>query len=229
VKTSEQVNELFAAQSKAQATILGALKDSANPFFKSKYADLASVWDAVRGPLTDNGLCVIQTIGASDTGVSVSTLLGHSSGQWISDTLTLMPKDSSPQSVGSAITYGRRYGLAAITGCPQIDDDANAASGRPSIFAGGTRLDNPRGDLGKDVPIDKAVALADRMREALNLDKTDPEKAADVFVIHEEIKADHDLYVAAADLLKTNERNGWHKLVDLYRKQKGVIMPKRTA
>ena len=132
---SENINELALALSKAQASITGALKDSANPFFKSKYADLASCWDACRRQLTDNGLCVIQTTDMTDGGYAmVRTTLAHSSGQWIAGVLPVKAKDDSPQAQGSGITYARRYALAAIVGLAQIDDDAEAAQARDTVY-----------------------------------------------------------------------------------------------
>ena len=101
METSEQINELAGALSKAQSKITGALKDSSNPFFKSKYADLASCWDACRAPLTECGLAVIQTTQDGESGTQVVTRLVHSSGQWVQGRLTLHPKDSGPQAVGS--------------------------------------------------------------------------------------------------------------------------------
>jgi hypothetical protein len=129
---SEQINELASALAKAQGKITGALKDSANPFFKSKYADLAACWDSCRLPLSENGLSVIQVPAADDQGVILTTILAHSSGQWIKSVLRMVPKDGSPQSVGSALTYARRYALAAMVGLAQVDDDGNAASGKES-------------------------------------------------------------------------------------------------
>lgn len=127
---SENINELAAALSKAQGQIMGAKKDSQNPFFKSNYADLASVWDAIREPLSKNGLAVIQTMEAAvGEETLLHTTLCHSSGQWIRGYLAIKAKDTSPQAQGSAITYARRYALAAIVGVAQIDDDANAAQG----------------------------------------------------------------------------------------------------
>lgn len=130
VEHTPDISSLVAALAVAQGKITGALKDSANPFFKSKYADLASVWDACRSALSENGLAVIQQAEADAEGVLVTTTLAHSSGQWTRSTLRLIPKDGSPQGVGSAITYGRRYALAAAVGVAQVDDDGNAASGR---------------------------------------------------------------------------------------------------
>lgn len=140
---SESIAALAAALSKAQADITGALKDSSNPFFKSKYADLASCWDACRKQLAANGLCVIQTTNTTDAGVVLVTTLAHSSGEWIRGVLPVVTKDNGPQAQGSGITYARRYALAAIVGLAQIDDDAEAAQARakpepatdPSVLA----------------------------------------------------------------------------------------------
>lgn len=137
---SESIGALAAALSKAQADITGALKDSANPFFKSKYADLASCWDACRKQLAANNLAVIQTTEWNPNGIMLLTTLVHESGQWIRGELPIRAKDDSPQAQGSAITYARRYALAAIVGLAQIDDDAEAAQARdrkapPAIVA----------------------------------------------------------------------------------------------
>lgn len=140
---SEQINELATALSIAQGKITGALKDSANPFFKSKYADLASVWDACRTALSENGLAVIQTTeSVSPETITVITTLAHKSGQWIRGVLTMTPKDGSPQAAGSCLTYARRYALAAIVGVAQIDDDANAAT----ATNGKSNYHDPRGE-----------------------------------------------------------------------------------
>jgi hypothetical protein len=127
---SEQINEIAAALAKAQGVITGAVKDSANPFFKSKYADLASVWDACRKPLSDNGLSVVQSPEANGAVVTLETILLHSSGQWFRNTLTVSAKEDSPQAIGSAITYLRRYVLQSFAGVAPEDDDAEAAHGR---------------------------------------------------------------------------------------------------
>ena len=129
---SEQINEIAAAIAKAQGQIKGASTDANNPFFKSKYADLASVWDACRGALSANGLAVIQSPGAIGTSVSVDTLLTHSSGQWIAGTVSVTAREDTPQAIGSAITYLRRYALQSFAGvAPEAeDDDGNAASAK---------------------------------------------------------------------------------------------------
>lgn len=129
---SEQLGELAKALAAAQGQMENAKKDSKNPHFGSSYADLASVWDACRAALSSNGLAVVQTVAAGDHGatVTVHTLLLHSSGQFIREALTLPVAQKTPQGVGSAITYGRRYSLAALVGIAQEDDDGNAGSGQ---------------------------------------------------------------------------------------------------
>lgn len=127
---SQNIGELAKALSVAQSQIKPAIKESENPFFRSKYADLASVWDVCREPLSKNGLSVSQLISDGDDVVTVVTLLMHVSGQWLESELSLVPKDKTPQGVGSAITYARRYALSAIVGVStEDDDDGNRASG----------------------------------------------------------------------------------------------------
>lgn len=126
---SEQIGELAKALSKVQGQLTPAKKDSENPFFRTRYADLNSVWDSCRTLLTANGLSVVQTNEASENGVIVETVLLHESGEWISGSIFLPLTKHDPQGVGSAITYGRRYGLASIIGIvADEDDDGNAAS-----------------------------------------------------------------------------------------------------
>lgn len=125
---SAEIDKLAVALSKAQAIIESAVKDSANPFFKSKYADLASVWAAIRKPLTDNGLSIIQEPFSNTGKAGVFTTLLHSSGQYTRSSLEVPVGKQDAQGFGSAITYVRRYSLQAIAGvCPE-DDDGNAAS-----------------------------------------------------------------------------------------------------
>lgn len=140
MEMSEQIGELAMALSNAQAAIVGASKKSANPFFKSKFADLESVWDACRKPLTDHGLSIVQSPSSTvlDDGrlrVTVTTLLLHASGQWIRDSFSVTAKEDSPQAAGSATTYAKRYALQSFVGVAptDADDDAEAAQGRPKM------------------------------------------------------------------------------------------------
>lgn len=128
---SEHIGELAAALCKAQTNMKSAIKDRANPFFKSSYADLSSVWDACKAQLAANGLAISQHPTTDDHGnIQVETVLIHSSGQWMSSTLAMKPVKNDPQAFGSAITYARRYALAAVVGVVTEDDDGNHASGR---------------------------------------------------------------------------------------------------
>ncbi len=129
MKQSTELDQIAKALSIAQGQMSNAIKDSDNPFFKSKYADLTSVWDACREPLSKNGLSVTQILDLRETGGLVlhSTLL-HSSGQWITSTMPVTPTKNDPQGMGSAITYCRRFALAALVGVSPEDDDGNHAS-----------------------------------------------------------------------------------------------------
>lgn len=122
------IDKLAEALAKAQREIQNAAKDKANPYFKSKYADLASVWEACREPLTKNGLAVIQKARATEGGIEVETMLVHSSGQFVTETLSLPVVKADAQGIGSAITYARRYALSAMVGVAPEDDDGNAAA-----------------------------------------------------------------------------------------------------
>lgn len=130
MKTSDSINELATALSKAQGQMGGAKKDSANPFFKSSYADLASVVEAIKKPFADNGLSYVQGAGfdTETEYVCITTRLMHMTGQWVEEELRMKPTKADPQGIGSTITYGRRYGLQSIAGLPAEDDDGNAAS-----------------------------------------------------------------------------------------------------
>jgi hypothetical protein len=129
LRMSPTVGKLAAALASAQAEMDGAAKDSTNPHFRSKYADLSSIRDACR-PLAKHGLAFLQPTRADGPHVTVTTVLIHSSGEWISEDLTLTAGANTPQAVGSAITYGRRYGLAAMVGIAPEDDDGEAAEPR---------------------------------------------------------------------------------------------------
>jgi hypothetical protein len=129
MQRSEQIQDLTAALAKAQAEIEGATKDKKNDHFKSSYADLGAVWDAIRAPLTKHGLSVIQFPRACEMGVEVETTLLHTSGQYMSDTLALPVSKRDAHGFGSAITYARRYSLMAVAGIAPVDDDGNAAVG----------------------------------------------------------------------------------------------------
>lgn len=128
MERSEEIRDIAMALSKFQGEVPTVLKASTNPFFKSKYADLSIIMETVKEYLSKNGLSITQTLEPSEK-VRLATTLIHTSGQWISSTIELLPKDVTPQAYGSAITYARRYALSALIGVvSDEDDDGNAAS-----------------------------------------------------------------------------------------------------
>ena len=130
---SQSLDKLYAALAKAQLEMLPAKTGSSNPYFKSKYADLASIVKASRKALATNGLAVIQRIVRNGSaGMTLLTRLCHASGQWIESSMTVNPPKQDIQSLGSYLTYLRRYTYSSIVGVvsSEEDDDAEAAIGR---------------------------------------------------------------------------------------------------
>jgi hypothetical protein len=127
MKMSESIAELATALSKAQGEIDDATKTGLNPMFKSRYADLASVRAVIREPLAVNDLVVMQFPRTSDNCVEVETMILHKTGEYMSETLRLPVNKWDAQGIGSAITYGRRYGLMSMLSIASEDDDGNAA------------------------------------------------------------------------------------------------------
>lgn len=132
---SEQINELALALSKAQATIENVSKDK--QAYGYKYADLASCLEAVKKPLSDNGLAVSQLVSTDGEKQMLITMLVHSSGQWLKSVLSIesvvMKQCNSLQQIGAGITYARRYALSAIVGLTQDDDDAQSITKKPRV------------------------------------------------------------------------------------------------
>jgi len=207
IEHSLEIKDIAAALAKAQANIKNAERDAENPYFHSSYATLASSWDAIRKPMTDEGLSIIQGPAAttlppgSDPGeraeVKVTTMLLHSSGQWFKATVTLpviamrrkaregeadndadrAPGRITPQAIGSAITYGRRYGLECLAGvAPEAeDDDGNASSG---------------GEAGaKHTPIPEDGIFEDAVKEIKTREV--PKKGSGSFIVVEILTAAH--------------------------------------
>lgn len=137
MKTSEEIAEIAKALSLAQQQMKPAIKDSTNPHFKSKYSDISSVWEAIREPLTNYSLSVLQdvTTKIEEKLVLVTTRIFHASGQWIEfGPLGVPLSKTDAHGVGSAISYAKRYALCAAVGVVSgdEDDDANHAVGKPS-------------------------------------------------------------------------------------------------
>lgn len=135
IEMSPTIGALSAALAKTQGEMGGALKEATNPHLKNRYADLQSAWEAWRVCGPKNGLALVQLPGTVSDGVTVTvtivTMLSHASGEWIRSTLAMPVKAergrSDAQALGSAVTYGRRYGMMAVTGLVAEDDDGNGA------------------------------------------------------------------------------------------------------
>jgi hypothetical protein len=126
---SEHLNELAVALARAQGEMLIAGKDHKNPFFKSMYADFATIVRASRPALTKYGLSVIQRVITQDDGVeALYTMLLHASGQYLESRMKINPVKQDVQSMGSAITYLKRYAYAAIVGVTAADEDDDGES-----------------------------------------------------------------------------------------------------
>lgn len=197
---SESIENLAKALVKVQSEIRGYKEDSNNPFFNSTYGDLTSVWQAIRKPLTDNGLSVVQTLDKCDPmpplperknkkgeilppagdAIAVETILLHTSGEWVSSRLEVRPDIPGPQAVGSAITYARRFSLAAICGISPEDDDAEGASNRnPKPQANQPRQQNqkPAAQQNRKPPAQeskKRSVVAELYDTAKNVEKIPP-------------------------------------------------------
>lgn len=185
---STEIKDLAAALAKAQAEIKPALKDTDNPFFKSKYADLASVQAACMPHLTKNGLSVVQAIQmVGELTVLVTTLM-HTSGQWLKSVAPVRPTKNDPQGLGSALTYMRRYSLASMAGVAQEDDDGNSASEKGNGEA------------------KKTEKQADPKKNVWSVDERSPEEKAKDY---ETFKIAYDALSIASD---ENDVNGWKKL-----------------
>lgn len=141
---SESIKNLALAMNKAQSQMGGAHKGKNNPFFKSSYADLGAVVQAVKEPFADNGLAYIQFPIEENGRVGVETILTHTSGEWISNKFTVQLTKQDAQGAGSAITYCRRYALQAIAGIPSEDDDGNAASKPAASKLGAKKTVSPK-------------------------------------------------------------------------------------
>lgn len=212
MEQSEQINELAAALAKAQGEITGALKDSSNPFFKSKYADLASCWDACRKPLSENGLAVIQPTVEKDGTVYVVTTLAHSSGQWIRGWLPIKTKDDGPQAQGSGLTYARRYALAGIVGLAQVDDDAEAAQARGRIVATdtGQKLSPKQQKFVKE--------FTAKVHESMTADKHEDVVAAEIAALRDEMNEDKVVFSAVWENLDAPTRRAFKEFIAIHEK-----------
>lgn len=137
MNTDKATPELFAALALAQAEVENADKNSSNPHFKSKYADLAEVLNTVRPVFSKHGLSILQSTEFNGSLVSVTTAVAHKSGGIVTSTAACVPAKTDAQGVGSATTYLRRYSLSAMAGVAQEDDDGqSSAHNRKPVVVG---------------------------------------------------------------------------------------------
>jgi hypothetical protein len=136
---SESIAALSKAFAKAQPAIEGAVKDKTNPHFRSKYADLGAVTDAIKPALQGTGLSFVQVCHDAQDAAKVETIILHESGEWLSCGAVSVPvSKSDAQGYGSALTYARRYSLSAAFGVAPEDDDGNAAAAAKPIVTPGS-------------------------------------------------------------------------------------------
>ena len=124
---TEEHKNIVAALAAAQSEMGRAQKESTNPQFRSKYADLGNVMDACQPALNKHGIAILQPVGRDEHGPYVDTVLLHTSGERLECRVPLILGKNDMQGFGSAVTYGRRYGLMAMAGIAPEDDDGNAA------------------------------------------------------------------------------------------------------
>jgi hypothetical protein len=158
------MKQIASALVKAQKGFAPALKTTANPFYKSRYADLSACIEAVIDALNSNGIMLMQQTSESDTGVTVETVFLHESGEMLNCGKLHVPAGKQdPQGYGSALTYARRYSLMAACGIAPEDDDGNAAS-KPTKGKGAI---TPSGSCADELTDDERTLVYDSVREAV--------------------------------------------------------------
>lgn len=196
---------LVAAQKATEAV----KKASTNDHFKAKYADLSVVVEAVVPALNNAGVAAIQSPDFDGEWVAITTMLLHEGGSSLSSILHLRPSKSDPQGVGSAITYGRRYALLAMTGAAPEDDDGDAASGPrqerpeakradpkpPTLSERAGRLEATLRSAKSVAELDKAMTLAAGL--CRELDAKDPERLDEIAALEAGLRADLSERIAA--------------------------------
>lgn len=172
VRRSQTITKLAAALAKAQQKVKNPPKDSVNPHFKSRYADLATVIDTVLPVLSEHGLAVVQMPCELGDHPALCTLLTHESGEWVESTMRTRPSKTDPQGQGSAITYARRYALQAVVGVAADDDDDGNEASRPAPVA----ASRPSGD-NHNPAIAKLAAAYASCKDMAGFERLEQERA----------------------------------------------------
>lgn len=129
MKTSDSIKNILPALFKVKSEIKELSKGAENPYFNSSYADLNTHLDGIEPALAKHDLMVLQPVQRDESGDYVETIVYHSSGEWVSSSMSLQTV-ADMQKAGSAVTYARRYTLGALFSVKTVDDDGNAASGK---------------------------------------------------------------------------------------------------
>lgn len=226
MQKSDSIKELATALAKAQAEIKGAVKDATNPHFRSKYADLSSVVEAIRMPLAKHQLAYVQlTIPSDKNEVQVETILMHASGEWVSGIIAVPVAKNDAQGFGSALTYARRYGLSAAVGVAPEDDDGNAAAAaKPAndreadrILSAGV---HPAAGVWESLDPDMQIFLSDLAAEV----KADLKDGAigDALTTIQQHNLDADQKVALNTRFDSKERSAMKKFLEAQKTKEGA-------
>jgi hypothetical protein len=190
METSDDIMAIAKVLPKAQADMGEVFKTANNPAFKSKYADLAAVVEAVVPALNKHGITLLQPISFDGDLVHVGTVLLHESGQWIRCVHSIPLSKRDAHGIGSATTYGRRQGLSAMAGVAPEDDDGNAASAKqppnegkaapkpPTLAERAGRLTATLQAVKTKADLERAYSLASALRA--ELDDKEPDILADL-------------------------------------------------
>lgn len=196
MQRSDTIGELAKALAAANLEIVNPALDAVNPHFKSRYASLGAIINAVRLPLARHGISAVQTVSTDGGAVGVTTTLLHASGEWMAETaMSALPDRATVQQLGSVITYLRRYALASITGIVGEDDDDGNASTSPSA---------PRTEARKPFKPQEARGAVPAPATAPKANKPVPEPVAEV----KATDAYPDVYEGTFDILRVVVRAG---------------------
>lgn len=230
---SESLAQLTAALVEAQKGIEGARRTAANSHLGNRYADLAEVWEACRLPLTANGFCVTAALEMSEGDLVLRTTLRHASGEWLASLFPIAADPGKPQQIGSAITYGRRYCLAALVGvCPEDDDGEAAQQGQAPRKAGRRERQQAdgRGEVNGAFPAKPASSLSQFLNGLIDdLERESPAGSDDEKNARFWQAVRHTVRLATEarpQLLPTRQRKSkeaWNDLIGLHRRTPGFV------
>ena len=221
---SNGYDKIIPALLKAQSTMGALTKSSKNPFFKSKYADIADVFEVLREPFEDNNLCLTQSLQVMPCGkrTSLKTMIFHESGQFLESSI-LLPEISDPQKIGSSITYYRRYSVMAMAKLVPVDDDGNEASGHNDAKRAKAKADYEKRANAKKTAVNQVAKVdpekAKFIRKKLR-DYPDYEKQIDQFLLANKMQIE-DLTVEFAERISLKINDLEEEAISLLREARG--------